>query len=276
MLIDNLALEAMALSALTLLLIGGLLDLSLDGVAALSGVVAGEMMKAGTHPLAAIAAGLGVGAVFGTVNGWAVNKWRLNPLMVTLATWWIAVGCTYGITRALSPYGFAEWFQALGQTRVLGLRVFVFYALGIFGIWSLVLHKTVTGRHIYALGGNRRAAELCGVRVDRLGIVLYVQSGLVAAFIGLVMCARLNAASPQPVDGMALRAIAAAVIGGCSLAGGRGSIAAGLLGLVLMAVLNNASVLLHVSPYWQKALIGSVLFIAIATEVIGRKNTNGG
>ena len=276
MLVDNLALEAIALAALSYLLIGGLFDLSMDGVAALSGVVAGEIMVAGLSPIIAIAGALATGATFGMVNGWAVNKWRLNPLMVTLATWWIAVGMTYGITKALAPYGFPAWFQTLGQTRVLGFRIFVLYAAGVLALWSLVLRHTVTGRHIYALGGNRRAAELCGVRTDRLGIGLYVQTGLVAAFIGLIMTARLNAASPQAVDGMTLRVIAAAVIGGCSLAGGRGSILAGLLGLVLMAILSNATILLHVSPYWQKALIGSVLFIAIATEQLGRKHIPSG
>ena len=270
-LIDNLALEAIALCALSYLLIGGLFDLSMDGVAALSGVVAGEIMAAGINPLWGIMAGLITGVAFGMMNGVAVNVWRLNPLMVTLATWWIAIGVTLGITKALSPFGFPEWFQALGQTRVLGLRVFVFYALVIVGAYSFVLRHTVTGRHIYAIGGNRRAAELCGVHSERLGVGLYLQTGLLAALIGLIMCARLNAAAPQVVDGMGLRVIAAAVIGGCSLSGGRGSIMAGLLGLVLMTVLSNGAVLLHVSPYWQKALIGGVLLIAIATERFGRK-----
>lgn len=274
-LVDNLALEAIALCALTYLLIGGLFDLSMDGVAALSGVVAGQMMTAGINPLAAILAALATGAGIGLVNGYAVNRLKLNPLMVTLATWWIAVGATLGITKALSPYGFPAWFQAIGQARLLGLRAFVGYAVAIVALWSLVLARTVTGRHIYALGGNRRAAELCGVHTDRLGIGLYVQAGLIASFIGLVMCARLNAAAPQVVDGMTLRVIAAAVIGGCSLSGGRGSIVAGLLGLVLMTVLSNATVLLHISPYWQKALIGSVLLIAIATEALGRKSSSG-
>jgi len=264
------------LSALTLLLVGGLFDLSCDGVTALAGIVAGEIMDAGGSPVIGIAAALGAGALFGLVNGWAVNKWRLNPLMVTLATWWIAVGATYGITKALSPYGFPEWFLRLGQARLLGLRIFVFYAAAIVLVWSFMLHKTVVGRHIYAIGGNRRAAELCGIRADNLGIGLYIQASLLAAFIGIVMAARINAAAPQAVDGMNLRVIAGAVIGGCALSGGRGSIFAGLLGLVLMSVLSNAAILLHISPYWQRALIGGVLFIAIATERFGRKNTNGG
>jgi len=255
-LIDNLALETIMLSALTLLLVGGLFDLSCDGVTALAGIVAGEIMDAGGSPVLGMAAALGAGALFGLVNGWAVNKWRLNPLMVTLATWWIAVGATYGITKALSPYGFPEWFLRLGQARLLGLRIFVFYAVAIVLVWSFMLHKTVVGRHIYAIGGNRRAAELCGIRADNLGIGLYIQASLLAAFIGIVMAARINAAAPQAVDGM--------------------SIFAGLLGLVLMSVLSNAAILLHISPYWQRALIGGVLFIAIATERFGRKNTNGG
>lgn len=270
------ALEAIALCAITYLLIGGLFDLSIDGTAALSGVVAGEMMTAGIHPLLAILAALATGATVGTVNGYAVNRMKLNPLMVTLATWWIAVGATLGITKALAPYGYPAWFQAIGQARLFGVRAFVGYAVVIVAAYSVVLRYTVTGRHIYAIGGNRRAAELCGVRADGLGIGLYVQAGLVAAFIGVVMAARLNASAPQVVDGMTLRVIAAAVIGGCSLSGGRGSIMAGLLGLVLMAVLSNATVLLGISPYWQKALIGGVLLAAIATERLGRTSHSGG
>lgn len=274
-LVDNMALEAIALCAITYLLIGGLFDLSLDGTVALSGVVAGKIMEAGVSPLVAILAALVTGAGIGYVNGYAVNRMKLNPLMVTLATWWIGIGATLGMTKAIAPDQFPQWFQALGQTRALGLRVFVFYALAIVAGYSVVLHRTVTGRHIYAIGGNRRAAELCGIRADRLGIGLYVQAGLLAALIGIILCARLNAAAPQAVDGMALRVIAAAVIGGCSLSGGRGSIWAGLLGLVLMAVLTNASIMLHVSPYWQKALIGGVLLIAIATERLGRTSSSG-
>lgn len=256
--------------------------MSLDGTAALSGVIAGEMMIHKIDPLWAILAAFATGAAFGLVNGWAVNKWKLNAFMVTLATWWIAAGATMGITMALPPYGFPQWFQSLGQAHIGGIKIFALYALVVLALWSVVLHRTVTGRHIFALGGNRRAAELCGVRTDRLGIGLYIQAGMLAALIGLVMAARLDAASPFPVDGMSLKVIAAAVIGGCSLSGGRGSIMAGLLGLVLMNVLTNAAILLHVSPYWQKALIGSVLLIAIATEVVGRKHsvansaTNGG
>ena len=135
--------------------------------------------------------------------------------MVTLASWWIGVGATLGLTLAIAPDQFPAWFQRIGQARVLGLRVFVFYAVAIVAAYSVVLHRTVTGRHIYAIGGNRRAAELCGVRADRLGTGLYVQAGIMAALIGLILCARLNAAAPQAVDGMALRVIAAAVIGGC-------------------------------------------------------------
>lgn len=265
-LVDNMAFETIALTGVTLLLIGGLFDLSLDGVVALAGVVAGEVMLAGLDPILGIAAGLGTGALFGAVNGLAVNRWKLNPLMVTLATGWLAVGITLGVTRAIAPFGYPDWFQALGQARFLGFKVFVFYAVVVCLAASLMLHFTVTGRHIYALGGNRRSALLCGVRVDRLGLGLYVFAGLLAALIGVVMAARLNASSPLAVDGMALRVIAAAVIGGCSLSGGRGSIWAGLLGLLLMDVLSNATVLLHVSPYWQKALIGGVLLAAIASE----------
>ena len=139
------------------------------------------------------------------------------------------------------------------------------------GVLALVLARTKFGRHVYIMGGNPEAGRLFGVQVDGLGIKLYVLMGFLAALIGIVLAARLDAAAPNVVDGMTMRVIAAAVIGGCSLSGGKGGVLAGLLGLLLLNMMTNAMVILGVNPYWQKSWIGAVLLLALVLDVSSGK-----
>jgi ribose transport system permease protein len=157
----------------------------------------------------------------------------------------------------------------MGQERFLGIRIFVWYAIAVVGVLALVLARTKFGRHVYIMGGNPEAGRLFGVRVDKIGIQLYVLMGFLAAFVGVVLAARLDAGSPNAVDGMTMRVIAAAVIGGCALSGGKGNVLAGLLGLLLLNMLTNAATILGISPYWQKSLIGGVLLLALVLDVSG-------
>jgi ribose transport system permease protein len=266
----NLALETIVMCTVVLLLVGGLFDLSLDGIVAMAGIIAGKLMEGGTHAIPAVAAGMGAGLAVGLINGLAVNKLKVNPLMGTLATWWITLGIAFGITRALSPYGFPEGFQAIGQVRIFGLKIFVYYALVAVIFFSILLNRTRFGWRVFAMGGDRRATRLYGVNTDRLGIILYLLAAGASSFVGIVLAARLNSSTPNAVDGMTLRVIAAAVIGGAGLAGGRGSVIGALLGLLLMSILTNATILFGVSPFWQKGLVGLILFVAVVLDAIGR------
>ncbi len=187
-----------------------------------------------------------------------------------MGTWFLCIGVTFGLTKAISPYGFPEAFQWLGQSRVVGVRTFVIYAIIIAVVLSVILHMTKFGAHIYASGDNPDASEMMGINTRRLGMEVYILLGLLSGFIGLMMTSRLNAASPMAVDGMALRVIAASVIGGANLTGGEGSIIGGLLGLVLMSILSNATIQLGVSPYWQKAVLGGILLMAVVVEYFRR------
>jgi len=264
--VDNMALEVVILSGYTLLLISGNFDLSIDGIAALSGITAGIMMTNGVNWVLAIIVALLLSGTVGIINGIVVSKLHINGLIATLTSWWICIGVSLGITKALAPYNFPEAFQLIGQARVFGFRILVFYALVSILILSFVLHMTPLGVHIYATGGNSGAAVLMGIDIIKLGIGTYLLVGLLAGFIGIVTAARLNAASPFAVDGMALRVIAAIVIGGGKLSGGEGTIIGGLLGLCLMTVLSNAMIQLGISPYWQKAILGSILLVAVLSE----------
>lgn len=267
-LVDNMALEVIALSGYTLLLIGGYFDLSVDGIVSLTGITAGLLMVSGVQWGVAVLIAMIFALGIGLFNGFIVAKVKINGLIATLTTWWICVGISMGLTKALSPYGFPEAFQALGQSRLLGFRSVVLYAIVAVVILSIVLHYTKIGSHIYVSGDNRQSAELMGIETTRLGIGMYVLVAGLSGFIGLMVASRLNAASPIAVDGMALRVIAAAVIGGANLSGGKGTIIGGLLGLLLMHILGNAIIQLGVSPYFQKAVIGGVLLLAVLIERI--------
>lgn len=272
-LVDNMALEAVCLSGYTLLLISGHFDLSVDGIVALTGVVAGMLMNRGIYwPIAAFIALL-VSFCFGAINAWAVIKARINGLIATLTTWWVCVGFSLGLTKAMSPYNFPEQFLIFGQARLLGLRFLVVYAVIAVVLLSLILHFTPIGVHIYATGGNEDATSMMGINTVKLGMKLYILLGLLAGFIGLMTAARLNAASPVAVDGMTLRIIAAIVIGGGKLSGGEGTIVGGLLGLVLMHILSNAVIQFGISPYWQKALLGAILLAAVLSERVKLTNS---
>lgn len=266
--IDNMTLEIVILTGYTLLLVGGYFDLSVDGIAAISGVVLGLLINNGTNWVIAIFAGLLLGIGIGLFNGVVVAKFKVNGLIATLTTWWICIGFSLGMTKAISPYNFPDAFQTLAQTRVFGFRVLIIYAILAIVVLSVILHFTRTGSHIYVSGDNKQSAELMGIDTVKLGIILYTLVGLLAGFVGIMMASRLDAASPSTVDGMTLRVIAAIVIGGGSLSGGKGNIIAGVLGLLLMHVLSNAVIHLGVSPYFQKAVLGSVLLMAVLAEKI--------
>ena len=268
---DNIALEIIVLSGYALLLIGGYFDLSVDGVIALTGVVAGLLMNNGLAWYFAVILSLLVSGTIGTINGIVVAKLGINGLIATLTTWWICVGFSFGLTKATAPYGFPEAFKIIGQSKILGFKSFVLYAIIIALVLSVILHYKRMGAHIYASGDNRQASEMMGIDTTKLGIKLYIIMGVIAGFIGLILASRLDAASPIAVDGVALRVIAALVIGGCTLSGGKGTIIGGVLGLIIMHILSNSIIQLGINPYWQKAMLGAVLLVASLSEKINFK-----
>lgn len=265
-LINNMALEVIILSGYTLLLIGGYFDLSVDGIVAITGVIAGIMMVAGIPWYVAIIVSMLVAVIIGYINGIVVVKLGVNGLIATLCTWWICIGFALGLTKALSPYGFPKEFQWFGQMTMFGVRLAVPFAV-FSAVWlSVILHYHKIGSHIYITGDNKEASKMMGINVTKIGIGLYTLVGLLSGFVGLMIASRLNAASPIAVDGMALRVIAAIVIGGGNLNGGEGSIITGVLGLSIMHILSNAIILLGISPYWQKAMLGGILLTAILLQ----------
>jgi ribose transport system permease protein len=237
----------------------------------MTGVIVGALLVQGVPIPLAVIAGLLAGGLVGLVNGVAVTWLKMNPLMTTLGTWWIGQGIAFGITQGISSHAFPKEFIAIGMATPLGLTMPLWYMIVIVPIAIFVLSKTRFGYHVYATGGNREAARLHGVKVNRVTIISFVLVALAAALTGIIYAARLNAAVPNTVNGLNLRVIAGAVIGGCALTGGEGNIVGALLGLLFMTMLVNASIILGISPYWQISALGAVVLIAVWADAVAKR-----
>jgi ribose transport system permease protein len=267
--VENMALPAMVMVPTVYLLAAGRFDLSVDGVAVLSGIVAGLLLKnEGAPTLVALVLGVGVGFAFGLANGLLIELAGLNPLVTTLGTWWVAMGLALGLTQGYSPFGFPSGFTAIGQTKVLGVLIVVVYAVVFVAAMAALLGLTRFGAHVYATGGDREAALLNGVKVKRIGVVLYALAGTLAGAAGVIFAARLGTASASAFDGLALDVIAAAVVGGASLTGGRGTVLGGLLGLFLLNLFGSAAIYVGISPFWQKGISGLILLVALVADAL--------
>jgi len=212
--------------------------------------------------------GLAVGLACGLVNGWGVTLLRIPPFVATLGMMSIARGLAEVITGGFQISGLPDAFQWWGQGDIFGLPVPVIVAVGIIVLTWALLRFTRLGRYIYAVGGNEAAAHLSGVPVNRVKLFAYAYCGTLAALAGLLATARMGSVRPSDALGYELDAIAASVIGGISLMGGQGSVLGTAIGAALIGVLRNGMVLLDVSAFWQKVVIGVVIIIAVALDYL--------
>lgn len=251
------------------------IDLSVGAVMALSGLVAATGMQAGWPVPAALFAGLLVGALVGWTNGILVGRTRLPPFVVTLGTMSMVRGLMVGVTGGWPARDLPGSFLFLGQGDLtLGgwhLPVPVLIMLGLAGLVELLLHGTLLGRYIYALGSSERALQFSGIFTPRLKILVYTLCGVLAAAGGLLMTARLGVAAPTAAIGYELEIIAAAVFGGTSLYGGEGSILGVLIGAAFLQVLRSGLVLLGFPAYWQPAAVGAAILVALLFDHIRRQ-----
>jgi ribose transport system permease protein len=260
-----------ALGQTLVLLIGGI-DLSVGAAAGLSAIVGSLMLtQAGIHPYAVVPLTAAFGLLLGAVNGVFVALLRLNPFIVTLATWEIFAGITLVITKGYPIRPLGETFRVFGQGTIAGVPVPVILFLAGGAILSFVLARTRFGRNIYAVGGNRDAAELVGIRVRRVEFIVFALAGMLAALAGILYASRMDAGQPSVGEGWLMGAITAAIIGGTSLRGGQGTMIGTILGALLMAVLANGIVLLNVSGYWERVIVGAVVLIAVLLDLLRRR-----
>lgn len=244
------------------------IDLSVGSFISLGGVSCAAMVAAGINPWLALVLALALGIGLGLVSGAVIVKLKINPFITTLAMLNVVKGISYLISGGL-PINFENDVDFLGGT-VGPIPVPVILMFVIIVIGHIVLTKTEFGRNVFAVGGNEKAAKLSGIRVDRVKFTVYAIIGGLSAFAGIITAANLNSADTAAGTGMELDVIAAAVIGGCSLSGGQGSIIGVLIGAGILGVIRNGFVLLMVSSYWQMITIGLVIIAACAFDMFRR------
>lgn len=263
-LMRQISINAVLAVGVTLVLLTGGVDLSLGSVVALAGVVAASCAHPGEYPVVLpVVAGVMVGGVCGGVNGLMVTWGRVAPFVVTLGMMAAARGVAYVLSGGTPVSNLDRGFTWLGSGSVLGLPVPV-WVLGLVAVVvHVVLGRTRSGRHLYATGGNERAALASGIRVDRVKTVAYVACGSLAGLAGVLLAARVTTGQPNAGVAYELDAIAAAVIGGTSLSGGVGGVRGTLLGALLIGLLSSGLDTLNVSSYYQQIVKGVIIVGAV-------------
>ena len=257
---------------MTAVILTGGIDLSIGSVLALAGVSAAIAATRGAPLPVVVLVALGVGALTGVVNGSLIAWLRVPPFVATLAMLTVARGLSFIISGGRSIGGMPSSFGSLGRAVVFGIPAPVLVMIAVMAAGAFVLSRMVLGRHIYALGGNAEAAWLAGIRVKLVTGIVYTLNGALAGLGGFVLASRLGAGVPNAGVQYELDVIAAVVVGGTSLSGGRGSIGSTLWGTVFIGVLTNGLNLANVDPYVQKIALGVVIVIAVIADGLGRRH----
>ncbi len=267
---------------MTLVILTKGIDLSVGSILALSAAITAGLLTFGIQIpaldlfigftlLGAIISGLTVGGGLGLFNGWMITRFNVPPFIATLAMLTIARGATMLYTGGFPISSLGENFGFIGTGWVLGIPVPVWISILVVSLAVLITKKTKFGRHIYAIGGNESASKLSGINIKKVKMMVYTIAGVLAAVGALIVTARLDSAQPNAGLTYELDSIAAVVIGGTSLSGGRGTILGTVLGALIIGVLNNGLVLLDVSPFWQQIIKGGVILLAVILDKANRK-----
>lgn len=258
----------------TLVILTGGIDLSVGGIAALSIMTGGlVMMEYGTAR--GVIVMLLTGLVCGTANGVLVAYVRLAPFIVTLGMLSITASLAYVISDGRSLVGLPDSFAWFGTGTAVGIKVYVYVFVVLYIAGHILLTRTKPGRFIYAIGSNPEAARLSGINVARYQVLPYAITGVLAALAMLIEASRLGAIDPNTGSGFELKTIAAVVIGGASLMGGRGSVFGTIIGIFILGVLQNGLNILGVNAFWQGTAIGTVIILAVVLDRVVRNRTSG-
>jgi ribose transport system permease protein len=269
---DQTVINGLLAIGITYAIITGGIDLSIGSIFAVVIVITGDLLVRGINPVLAITIGMALGFVLGVVNGLLITKLKLQPFIATLGTMSAYRGIAYIYTGGWPVLDIPDNFRSmLAGDVVKDVPVSVIILIAFTIVSHIVLKYTKLGTYIFAIGGNEEATKLSGVNVDRTKILTYALCGVGAALAGMILLARLGSGEPATGQGYELNAIAAAAIGGASLAGGKGNMIATLLGAILLSALKVGLVVVGVDSFWQYIATGAIIVVAAYSEVIQDK-----
>lgn len=276
--VDNLFTAAAVVSILgimavleTMLIISGEIDISIGSVMALTSVVIGALVGDGMNVWLAVVISLFLAAGIGAVNGGLTVFLKINSLVVTLGMYSIVLGVAYVLSDSTTVIIDGNGFDWIGSSYVWRIPVPVFFFLAVWIIGQFVLRTTALGRHVYAVGDNAESAVRAGVRADGLRVGLFIGMSLSAALAGIIVTSQLSSAAPQIGDPYLLSVVTAVILGGASLAGGRGTLRGTLISIAILGVLQNGFALLQYSVYTQYIVQGGLLIFAVLTDQLVRR-----
>ncbi len=243
-------------------------DLIGGSMIALSGVIGGKLVSAGLGTIPAIAVILLIGALVGLFDGVLVTKLKMLPFIVTLSMQIMLAGLALAISGGRTVYGLPDSFTWLGSGKVGSVPVAVILMVLIYVVCWFFLSKTVFGHQVYAIGGNREAAFLAGVNVERIERICYVISGMLAVIAGVVLTGRMGSAVSDAGKGTEMNALSGLVIGGISMSGGKGNVVGAFIGCIIIAALNNGLNMMNVSAYWTDFVRGLIILLAITLDAV--------
>ena len=273
--LQQMVLNGVLAAGIMFAIITGGIDLSIGCTFAITGIVTASLAVKGYNPWAAIVAGLAVGAVLGTFNGFLVTGLKLQPFIATLGTMSLYRGIAYVITGGMPVTGVPSVYRNIFNGRMFGnVRWYILVMIVIFIIIHILLSRTKTGDYLYAVGDNEEAAKLSGVNVVKVKYIAYIVCGICSAAAGLIMLASLGSAESTAGLGYETNAIAAAAIGGTRMAGGRGTAFGTFVGALMLAVLRVGMVVINVDSFWQYVVTGIIIIVASYFEFIQQDIAN--
>lgn len=262
--------NAVIAAGMTFVILTGGIDLSVGSILGISGAVCASLLVSGQNVVVAVISALVVGAIVGFLNGFIISKGKLQPFIATLATMTVLKGLTLVYTNGnpitLGSNELAMSFGKIGGGTILGIPTPAMIMIVVFMVCYYILHNTRIGRYTYALGSNEEATKLSGLNTDKIKIWVYTMSGILASVAGIIITSRLYSAQPTAGSGYELDAIAAVVLGGTSLNGGKGKITGTIVGALIIGVLSNALNILDVSSYYQTMVKGAVILLAVLLD----------
>lgn len=255
---------------MTLLMVAGQLDLSVGAAATFIGVVAAKLVNDGMSEILVVAVCLGIGVTIGVIIGTVVAVTRVAPFILTLGA--LSVFSSFALIQAGGqPVAAPTAFASFGLNEVAGVPIPVMLAIALFIVGALALRYTRLGRNAFAVGSNEDAAYLAAISVTRVKVLVFGLNGLLVGIAAIVLVARLGAGDPRGGSGLELQAIAAVVLGGATLSGGRGSMLGTFLGVFLLGEVQNSLNLLNVQAFYQNVVLGSILILAVVITALGER-----